>query len=644
MCLALVPFVLFALAAIPRVWEPDLAPFAQVHAARLTEARRLAAAFGEGAWSGAAWAAASADLPSLLLAMLVGLPDPLGILVVVLGLLDGAAAVLVFLAARALLGPGPAVLAGSLYALSPWAWALARDVTVGGLTPAAAGALLAAIASVRRPSVRRVLALTLLGGLLPRIEPTAWVFALPIVATLLLARPDRRVAVVGVTTFVALAAPALVAAVDRIRPADADPAATLQRAWWLAAGVGAEHRLVGAPSPAALPEPIPSLALGCAAVLLLLGTVVTPALARASRAAVLPLLWVGLPLAVLGATAAAEVLVALLPAATVLMALPLAWRHQRAGSVVRRVGLAAAVVALTLATATVGHLAWQAAALAGAAQPYPEWVAAAEARANARPAPGLGTGAILPLRFWRAVAIAAVDAAERVGTRELLVVPAGGPIGDGASELAAVLGDRLAVRPLPPGAVTLPLEREALYLLLPGDERPGELSWPSSRLAAVALPGAAARADLVTLRARPAEHWLARATETPVRFADGSALVGVALRSDPRDGRSCLDLYWSFGAEPLGTRLAAHVAEVIARRGPAEPSVARVTLPSPEDRRADELLLRRIALDVPPDDGVAGVSLRLVSSDGTPVPGRDAGRALVGELPLVSVMAAGPTR
>jgi hypothetical protein len=142
-----------------------------------------------------------------------------------------------------------------------------------------------------------------------------------------------------------------------------------------------------------------------------------------------------------------------------------------------------------------------------------------------------GSGTTAPLETWANLAAEAVDAAERTGATELLVLPVQGPFEAGSDVLGSLLGPRLALRALPTGVVPLPVERDALYLLLPGASEASALVRPSARHAAVALPGTSEPVRLVSLRPRPAHQWLADDNQSAMApFADGTYVLLPSVR------------------------------------------------------------------------------------------------------------------
>jgi hypothetical protein len=157
--LATIPFVLFLVAAIPRVWAPDLVPFGEPQAAYVSEAIRRAPV---SLWT--LYTDPTVPALALLDPLLRHLPSPVIVWVIVRGLLDAVGVSLLYLAARPLVGIWPAVLAALLYAANPYAWMASRD-PAGALGAVVTTAVLfAAVRLIRRRTWLRstILALAVL--------------------------------------------------------------------------------------------------------------------------------------------------------------------------------------------------------------------------------------------------------------------------------------------------------------------------------------------------------------------------------------------------------------------------------------------------------------------------------------------------
>ena len=577
--------------------------------------------------SGAAWAywligAAPIGLATQVRTLLLDLPDSSRTWLVLLGLLDASTTILIFVAVRRTVGFSGAALAAALYAMSPWAWVLARDPAPLALPMLAAAALLAAVTFVHDPRAARAALLGLCSALLVRADPSGWVYALPFAATLILARPTRRAFAAGALAFAVLGGPTALRTLGTAQLGVVDPLPTLEAFWWLTSG-----RASIEPWPAGWSAALAysqMLALVCGGALLAVGVgLALGADGRRARGRVLFLVWTALPLASLafsGTEPAVGAVATLLPAATALMALPLAIRPGRHDALVRRAALAAGVVVGGVSALTVSILVWQATSTEVAPKADVSLSLVPSSRAPALPRLGIGDGAAL--RFWQATADAALDAAERTGAGELTVIAASASQDNSGALLASLLEGRLPVRMLPAEMVTLPIDRDSLYLLLPGSTTPPALSWPSARLATLAWPGADGPARLVSLRPRPLGQWLAGRSDHPTRFADGTALVGVRPGRGP-DGSS-LDLHWTFETNTAVPE--ARVAELRWPHDDREVGVLRVELPPPELRRSGELVVQPVAVAAWPngEPGFSGQdpALTLFDAEGGRVPPR----------------------
>lgn len=480
-----VVLVAFAL----RLWAIDLAPFGERQAAELQAARGVAAA-----------AEMKLATPGLLTwghAALLTLTDRVEVWLGTRALMDAVAVWLVYAAGRVALGSGPAIAAAAAFAAAPSAWTAARDPSIQSSPLLVAAALWLAMRVARGDRALLTLPLAMVAGLLALVEPTHLAFGVPLVATVLLAQPPALVGAALGLLYGGLAAwPAarLFAMDARWTPESlAAPMAALGSA----AGMAEASRSM-------LPvrfDLITWVGLALAAALAALGAVVTLRHVRAHPDRLVPLLWGLLPLGALAAIGHPSVDAAgsALPAITLGMAAALTAPRERWWAPARQVAQAAMI----------GLIAGYGLGLADLVRTAGE--------------PGDRTAA--PLAVWNGLAAEVVDAAERTGATELLVVPTGGPAARAGDVLAGILGPRVAVRSLPEGTVPLPLDREALYLLLPGAQEASALARPSARFAAVRLAGSEQPIKLVSLRPRPAPQWLVRADAPIVHYADGAFVL-----------------------------------------------------------------------------------------------------------------------
>jgi hypothetical protein len=194
--------------------------------------------------------------------------------------------------------------------------------------------------------------------------------------------------------------------------------------------------------------------------------------------------------------------------------------------------------------------------------------------------------------------------------------------------LDSLLGGRVRVRRLPAASRVLPLERETLFLVLPGADVPVELTRPSSRLAVVEPPETDTGARLATLRARPDVDWLARADPVPDgRFADGSALVGVAVERGEGGGQR-VTLFWQLPLAGDERDIGQSIRVTSSGGGRTEARDAR--LPPLEARRSGEIVVQHVEVRGAGPDGRVGVVLLAGNGRAIPTAG-GAGEVVVWE-------------
>jgi len=614
---AVLPLLLFAVTVLPRVWESDLVPFGGAQATALTDAGRTA-----GEFSPAEIPAGRGDraLFRLLYPITELLPSPLEVWIALRAVLDGGAAILLYLAVRALAGGTGGAVAGLVYAASPWAWLLSRDPAVTAPPLLVAGVLYLAtrVARTSSPLVSGLLGLG--GGLLAAVEPLGWLFVPAVVSTLALARPgmvSMVAACAGMVLGAGLSASAWVAfgrtaGTGAAGMVTAMPFGGTDVLWHLVAGLSLESRLTGIAELPALFQPLAIVPLVCSAALMVLGVWRSLELARAgSGAALVPGLWLIAALVVMllhGRRRDVEELHALLPAVAALAGL--ACSAAGRGQWPRRLSLALACVLAGCGAATVGALAWSATTLAQspAAMPYADW-AARRASADGRAAASIPEWATervprATYRFWASVAAEARGALERTGTSELNVIGSVGIWDDAAPILASLVGGPVSVRSLPSGALILPTAHEAAYVVLPGAAAPGELDWPSARLGTIVLAPTDAAAHVLTLRPRPLAHWSAlHARGSGARFEDGSMLLATRVRKassgTASNASTVLELLWLSPRRPATARPSqADAATVmLATRRDGHPEIeTRAILPPPPSTGESEVVVQRVDL------------------------------------------------
>jgi hypothetical protein len=640
---ATIPLILFVVALVPRLWAPDLAPFGIRQGAYVVEAVRRAPVGPSGLYR-------DLSLPPLAVAdpVLRELPSPIVAWVALRGLLDALGAALVYLAARPLLGAYGATLAGLLYAASPAAWAVARDPAGSFAGVLAAAALVAAVKLVERPTLARGAVFGVLLGLLGRSVPPVLAVAAIGAATLAVGRASWKVGGLTALGLVLVAGPALFTDLDTATGELFRGAGSAWLADWLApGGAGGPYR--GVPEASWWPDlyrrVVGLLTLGVSAV----ACVATVQAARAGRAGLLIApLWsaVALLVALVGPAVSSSpaptsvgpssawpvdgavdrAIVAAIPPLSLLLGTAVIAR----GTMLRRAGsLGLGLLLLT----QVGALAWLTDGAERAAREQPAFAAQAADGSEAvdgSEASGAPGGPAASLRDWSALADAIRDAAERAGAADVVLLdPA--MLTTPEPRLEALLRGSTPVRRLAWSAA-LPLARETVYVVLPGGWTPTELARPSSTVSVFTPFGADTGARIVTLRARPAADWLARArTISNGRFSDGSVLLGVARESSV-PGRVELALYWSLPA--VGDAQTA--GERVRAAPPGEDRIGDPAAPHPTmaARRGGELIVQRASIALRAPAAADALVVQVLDGAGRPIRTADGAESL--EVPLRS--------
>jgi hypothetical protein len=619
LALATIPALLFLLAAVPRIWAPDLVPYGPVQATLIVDAASRA---------GKTWAQIYTD-PTYPLAAIADrylhdVPWPVAVWVVLRAALDALGAAVLYLAVRRVLDRGSALLAALVYACNPAAWATARDPagSLAGLVVAAG--LLAAVRVARRPTPVNGILLGLTLAALVRLFPPGWGFMLAGALSLAVGRASWIAGSLTALTMLLGAGPA-----SWMHPPTLLPTAAPGPDQWLhmlgsfawlpaASGFAGSVMLVNLIVPAALVAVV--LVVSGATHAVLVAWKWAPRLYLFPGWAAGALISIFLvPFAAPGEALAA---VAVLPLLASLLVVPVAasrWtvvRWTTGLAIALLIGVGAATIGLNLvSTERVSHTR----AGFGPAGPL-----ASDPGIGSIPAgSALGLGEVLTenrsLRTWRTLADTIQGAAERTGAPEVTVLADDGQT---APMLDSLLRGALAVRRLPLGIDVLPLDREALFLVLPGAPVPVELSRPSSMLGVVGTGGEDTGARLATLRARPETDWLAQTEPVEVvRFVDGSAIVGVvANHSGP--GRLRLALFWELPAAADGRSIGQTARVTIGDS--AASAQEDVGLPPVEIRRGSELVVQHVPepplVLAGPD---LGVRVSLLDEHGEPIPTSD---------------------
>ena len=615
--LTAIPFLLFAIAAGLRVWEPDLVPFGL----RQAEYVSLASARAPVSWF-ALYADQTVTPLMLVEPLLRQVPSPVLIWVVSRGLLDGLGVVLLFLAARPLVGVWGAGLAALLYAVNPAVWAATRD-PAGPLTAMMmAAALWAAVRLVHSPTLLRGAIFGAALGLLARSGP-AGLIVVPLGAvTLALGRASWRVGGVTALALVLVAGPALYTWLPPIHEESAMLGYPLALPAWLLEGhlydllsgwiyqrVWNTH-ILNAHSwfpwfdGRDLRSPYAPLWAASLTTALLLGAGMVSLFEtwRRRTRMCLPLAWLLVLLFVAYPRGGYDMDIesknvryllsfagplTLLPSIALLLVVPLSARHsgvQWAGAAGIAILLGAGMLSLGREMQALAQAEWQREAFAE--RPFDHIVPTD---------PTFDPDGLLrwspSLREVEALARTSQESAARVGIDEIVRVS--GRTFEAGREWQGPLQPRGPIsRTLPGGTIPLPLERETAYRVSGGFPLFGvptpEFNRPSSITPVFTPDGADTGAHIITVRARPATDWLVRATAIPSgRFGDGSALVGIVqARSYP--GRANLALYWELPAAADGRSIAERVR--LGLRGENRP-IDEMRLPSIEARRGGELVL-----------------------------------------------------
>ena len=594
--LATIPLILCVLAAVPRLWAPDLVPYGEHQAAYVADAHARSA----DTW---ARAYASPDRPALAAIdpCLRMLPWPVVGWVTARGLLDALGVSLLYLAVRPLVGAIGATAAAVLYAVSPIAWAAARD-PAGSFGPLlGAAALLAAVRTIARPTLVRGAMLGIALGLLARSVPLGLLVALLGAVTLFSARASWRVGGVtalalvlaaGPATFAPLAALHSVFVADVVETRSIAFSPTVPLVLLVAASAIVWHARLRVSLPFAIVWMGVAILGGDWVWRTSLRSVVSP-----------------VPLeAYVGALARDQLALA---TSFVLLALVVA-RHQA----VRWGGRIAALVTVALFAAATG-LAIRHDAVAERALPPFSIGAGYSAALQGTWVRTTGSLYTSPsLREVTAVTDAIREATGRAGVGEIVLL--GTPLDRSlTSHPTAYRLGNLQTRPLGT-AMVLPLERETVYLTAavnPESQEPWlpiEAQRPSSSIGVFTPGGADTGARIIAIRARPLQDWLARAESIPDgRFADGSVLVGVS-RERRADGTIDLTLSWQIppaaDGRTLGVRAQVLVDGAVARLRAALPEpgsrrlghpVGSSAFPPIEVRRGGELVVQTVRLPLP---------------------------------------------
>jgi hypothetical protein len=603
--LATIPLILFVVAALPRVWAPDLVPFSgrqvdYVQQAADHQPVSLLEIYRD------------RTLPALALVepLLRDLPSPVSAWVVVRGLIDAVGVGLLFLAARPLVGAFSATLAALLYASSPAAWAAARD-PAGPFGPfAMSAALLVGVRLCARPTMTRGLVFGVVLGLLARSLPFGLLVVPLGAAGLAVGRASWRVGGITALGLVLTAGPALfdgrsLLAFDLIWSFDA-----LQLPAWLISGTAyrvQEGHAVGTMLPSAYEAQFAVLTL----ILVVAGVALTMQDARRGRPGALLILvwavcsWIGAlgvidhvmlfsggqqTTPMLNATAT----VVALPPLVMFMSLSTATRMWA----VRWTAVSLVLVLFAVELSTVGlslrGVEKEAASGNAFRGDRSQWRLGRDFNAVWPEEPGTETWALL--REWEVLADAAREAVARAGADEILVA---GDVRTSvrARPLVTLLRGQIAVRRVAP-SIVLPLERETVFIVSIVARDIVEPGRAASTIAVTTDSGVDTGARIITLRPRSATDWLARTRTIPDGgFVDGTSLVGVGI-SRLNERQTEVLLYWSLATTETGDPIG-EIVRVSVEDNPMTLAESGGLFPR-TSRRSGELSVQRILLVAPP--------------------------------------------
>lgn len=623
-----------AAACLPRLLLPDLTPFGHDEALEAARARPI--------WYGAR--PVESEVTSW------WIPDPAGLLyffslaeafprpavtrVVLVALANVGAVLVAYGLARRFLGPRVALVAGLLYATSPWAVTFGRQPWVITQPLLTAIMLFSAAMVVARRDHRWIVPFFVAGAAQTQTHLLAVLYGPPVLLTLVLfwrrwVAPPLVPAIGAALVMVAPYALHLWAIRDDILAALSrggrgitlapDPTALIQTLW-LVSGLNLELKLGFADSGMmALRTPILIAAVVAGA--LLVGGVLLALLACIRRepgweAHALLLIWLLAPLALMtwqSSQVYIHYVLVLLPVPFLLMALPIAASWGWAGDAQQRPMIGApATAALTVLVivnvASVGafYVALERALAAPRSSRAPTELQR-ELNQVELGAKQLGIGELhgLPLRYWQTVADRTRDAARARGVRDVIVVTG---IPDDANRsldrrrkaLDYLLGPDLEPRFPLEGLTVLPSGRDALVLAIPEQDLPRLASRGAVRILDAQLPGTNGATRGWLVQARPARDLVSPRVRANAPFDNGVRLIGIDVPPRVSPGQTMtVATYWSVEREmtPEGEDVLPFV-ELSGTDGAARATVSRGGLPSWEWRPGD-VLVQRVALTIP---------------------------------------------
>jgi len=585
----LVPLlVVTVLAAVLRLWQPDLAPLRYDDVDVLSRSRDVLVSGPTATGPLTSWGIPDPPASVYLMVPAALTASPATAAVLWAGLLNVLATALTYLMVRRHLGATTAFVAALLFAVNPWAVYFSRRSWAEIVPLFTVLALWSAYEAVGRERARWAVPFFVALAAQVQVRILAFVYG-PAALLTLLFWPRRwgvRWPLVGIGLGVLLSVPYLLW-IERNRAvilgalaegnrgiAEAPHASGVGLILWVAAGYGL---LPGKSGIASWLDPLGQagrLSIGLVA-LLLLGGLVMALLAAARRwpfweSRVLAVLWLVLPPAALALQSSSvylHYLVALFPALFIVMALPLGWLLAHGRRPVKAVGVLALGFLIVFQLLTTGLLYRVMQAYDVDDPPLaPLSLRQAAAGIPREAAELLGTGerygVELPIRFWQALAASTIAETQHANARDVFVLS--GEVDPLTAERPAVLDYLLrpAVEPsfLAADTLAFPMLRPAVYVELPDVDPIESLERFGERRARVPVPSgnrdgrSYARVTFVPGRGPQGWERLAPSRLT-AEFDGGIHFMG--YRADQRSLRVGDDvpvttIWWLSGQSPVG--------------------------------------------------------------------------------------------
>jgi hypothetical protein len=642
-----------ALAALLRLWQPDLAPLRYDDVDVLSRTRDVLTRGLTATGPLTSWGIPDPAGSVYLMLPAALMPAPATAAVVWGGLLSTLAVALTCVLVCRYLGTATGIVAGLLFAVNPWAVYFSRRSWAEIVPLLTVAALWSAYAVVGRKESRWAVPFFVALAAQVQVRILAFIYGPAALLTLLIwpRRWGLRWPALGIGLGALLAIPYLLwigvhwaEIVAKLGAgnrgiAEAPHASAVGLVVWLAAGFG----LLPAHSDVApWLDPLGQagvLGLGLVALLLAAGLLmgVVGAIRRRSgwEAMLLAGLWLVLPFAALIAQSSSvylHYLVALFPAVFIVLALPVGWLLARGRWHSKALGVAMLGFLVIFQLLTTGLLYWIMQAYDvddPPSSPLSLRQAAAGLPRDASELLGTGEryGVEVPIRFWQTLANAATAEADRTNARDVFVVS--GEVDPLTAERPAVLDYLLRPRVEPTflAADTLifPMLRPSVYVELPDVDPIESMERFGERRARVPIPSGnrdgRSYARVTAVPARGPQGWEALApTRLTAGFDQGVRFMG--YRADQRTARAGDDLavttmWWLSSAAPSGPivslRLVDSAGKVSRSLGPERPLP---TMPP-----GDWVLIRRdlLSIDGRLEAGQYTLEVAITDSDGRPL-------------------------